>query len=128
MAVEPFIRCSDILSSLEFYTDVLDFVVVRSPDPDPTSFMSKYALIERDGSRVHLSAHSGDGAFGNVIYVRVDNIDSLYSKFMANDLKTDSSDGYPALRIPPVEQSWGAKEFSVSDPDGNKITFGHQIS
>ncbi len=128
MAIEPFIKCSDILISLEFYTNVLDFVIVRPPDPDPTSFMSKYSQIERGGCLVHLSSHGGDGVFGNVIYVRVDDIDSLYRKFVANGLKIDSPTEYPSLRMPPFKQTWGMKEFTVTDPDGNKITYGHELS
>ena len=127
MAIEPFIKCSDISTSLEFYSGILDFVIVQPPDPDPASFMSKYSLLERDGSLIHLSSHNGDGVFGNVVYVRVSDIDPLYSKFVDNGLNTHDSNEYPSLRIPPVEQSWGMKEFSVTDPDGNKITFGHEI-
>ena len=127
MAIEPFIKCSDVSRSLTFYTETLDFRVVQAPDADPTSFMSKYALIERGGCLVHLSSHSGDGVFGNVVYVRVDDIDPLYRKFVANGLNTDAPDEYPSLRIKPVVQTWGMKEFSVTDPDGNKITFGHRI-
>ncbi len=89
--------------------------------------MSKYSLVERDGCMVHLSSHSGDGAFGNVINVRVDDIDPLYRQFVTNGLNTDAPEEYPSLRIKPVEQSWGMREFSVTDPDGNKITFGHQL-
>ncbi len=122
MTIQPFIKCSVIQQSVVFYTSVLDFKLVQPPDADPASFMSEYASIERDGCKVHLSSHDGDGVFGNVIYIEVDNIDRLYLKFISNGLNTESS-----LRIPPVEQSWGMKEFSVSDPDGNKMTFGHRL-
>lgn len=127
MGIEPFIKCSEISESLKFYTNILDFVIVRPPEADPASFMSKYSLIERDGCLVHLSSHSGDGVFGNSIYVRVDDIAPLYRQFVANGLNTDDPDKYPSLRIQPVVQTWGMKEFSVADPDGNKLTFGHQI-
>ncbi len=128
MAIEPTIKCSEILTSLKFYTEILDFIVVQPPGLEPDSFMSKYALLEREGCLVHLSSHDGDGVFGNVIYVRVNDIDPLYSQFVNNGLNTQTSNQYPSLRIPPVEQTWGMKEFSVTDPDGNKITFGHQIT
>lgn len=127
MAIEPCIKCSDISKSLNFYTQVLDFVVVQPPDSDPASFMSKYSLLERDGCLVHLSSHEGDGVFGNVVYVRVDDIDPLYHDYVRNGLNVHTPSEYPSLRIPPVEQTWGMKEFSVSDPDGNKMTFGHQM-
>ena len=127
MGIEPCIKCSDVNASLKFYTEVLDFKVVMEPDTDPTSFMSKYSLIEREGCLVHLSSHGADGVFGNIIYVRVKDIDPLYRKFVDNGLNVDIPQEHPSLRIPPIEQSWGMKEFSVSDPDGNKITFGHSI-
>ena len=128
MTIEPFIRCSDITKSLKFYTGILDFSVALWPDPDPAEFMSRYSLLERDGCRLHLSAHSGDGAFGNVIYVRVHDVDDLYRRMVDRGLCTDMSMEYSALRIPLTDQSWGSREFSVTDPDGNKITFGQDLS
>ncbi len=125
MSVEPFIRCSDITASLDFYSSLLDFEVIRAPDPDPNSFMSMYASLKREDSRLHLSQHSGDGVFGNVIYVRVKNIDELYSSFLKNGLKIRNKAG---IAMQPLEQTWGMKEFSVADPDGNRITFGQQIA
>lgn len=127
MAIEPTIKCSDILRSLDFYTRILDFKVVQAPDKDPDSFMSKYALLEREGDYVHLSSHGGDGVFGNIVYVRVNDIDPIYQQVVENGLNTQQPDQMPALRIPPVEQTWGMKEFSVSDPDGNKLTYGHTL-
>ncbi len=95
---------------------------MRAPDPDPDSFLSVHAFLSRDGSGVHLSEHSGDGVFGNTLFVRVENIDTLYSQFVANGLNIDKD-----VRIKPVDQTWGVREFGVSDPDGNKLTFGHTI-
>ncbi len=121
MSIEPFIKCSKIKESLDFYTETLDFKVIRAPDTDPESFMSVYAFLEREGSFVHLSEHSGDGVFGNVIYVRVDNIDITYNQFIENGLKKQNKGG---LTMEPVAQTWGMKEFAVTDPDGNRLTFG----
>jgi len=90
MTIEACIKCSDIKSSISFYSEILDFSVQVAPDPDINAFMSKYALLKRDGSFLHLSSHAGDGKL--------------------------------------TEQTWGMKEFSVRDPDGNKITFGQEIS
>lgn len=123
MAIEPFIRCSDIKKSLIFYTSFLDFVVIQAPDPDPEAFMSMYAYLKRDDSYIHLSQHTGDGVFGNVIYVQVANIDRIYSEFKSNGLNIQEKSG---ITMEPVEQSWGMKEFYVSDPDGNRIRFGQR--
>lgn len=93
MSIEPFIKCSQIKASLAFYTEILDFKVVQAPDPDPTSFMSVYAFLERGGSHAHLSEHSGDGVFGSVIYVRVENIDSTYKTLIENGLEVKDKGG-----------------------------------
>ncbi len=121
MAIEPFVQCSDINQSLQFYTEVLDFVVVQAPDPDPESLLAGYAFMAREGSGVHLSTHSGDGVAGITLFIRVENIDVLYQQFIENGLDLDT------VRIKPVDQTWGVREFGVSDPDGNKLTFGHQL-
>lgn len=125
MSIEPFIKCSNLIASLAFYTEVLDFTVIVPPDPDPEEFLSRYSLIDRRGSSVHLSSHSGDGVYGTLNYVRVDNIDNLYKKLVERGL---TAAGNPGVVIEPVEQTWGMKEFSVVDPDGNKLTFGQQMT
>ncbi len=127
MAIEPFIRCSDMRASVAFYTGVLDFELRIAPDPDPQAFMSRYALLARDGYLLHLSAHDGDGVFGSVTYVRVDDLDALYASFVARGLNIANPECLPALTMAPVEQSWGMKEFSVRDPDGNRLTFGQSL-
>lgn len=121
MSIEPFIKCSNIKVSFNFYTETLDFKVIRAPDSDPESFMSMYAFLERDGSFVHLSEHSGDGVFGNVIYIRVKDLNAIYNKFVKSGLKTQEKAG---ITMEPVTQTWGMKEFAILDPDGNRLTFG----
>ncbi len=86
MSIAPFLKCSDISVSLNFYTNILDFKIVEAPDPDPETFMSMYAYLTREEGFVHLSQHAGDDVFGNVIYIRVENIDKIYSTFLNNGL------------------------------------------
>jgi len=128
MTIEACIKCSDINASIAFYTKILDFSVQLPPDTDPNAFMSKYSLLRRGDSLLHLSAHAGDGVFGNLIYVRTDRIEKLYNHFIARGLNIDDPDTHPALSIALTEQSWGMKEFAVRDPDGNKITFGQELA
>lgn len=124
MSIEPFVKCSDIKVSFKFYTELLDFKARQPPDSDPNSFLSMYAYLEREGSGLHLSQHSGDGVFGSVFYVRVKCIDEIYRKLTTNGLKVQSPSG---ISMEPVEQTWGMKEFSVVDPDSNRMTFGESI-
>jgi len=125
MSIEPFIKSSDINASLHFYSNILDFEVVQAPDPDPESVLSKYAFLKRGDGYIHISQHAGDGMFGNAIYVRVNNLRELYNVFLNNGLKIQEKSG---IIMEPVVQTWGMEEFSVADPDGNRITFGQRIA
>lgn len=127
MAIEPFIKCSDITQSLKFYTEILDFTVISPPHPDPEKFESRHAVLEREGDRIHLDSHDRKAAFGNIIYVKVSDIDPIYKRAVESGLNTSNVGALGALRGGPVEQTWGMKEFWVNDPDGNVVTFGHEI-
>lgn len=121
LAIEPFLDCRNIAASVDFYTNVLDFDLAVGPDPDPTAFGSRYAALSRDGDILHLSSHGREnGAFGATIYVRVDNVDELCERFLANGVKLTVPDGGKS----PVDQTWGMREIGFRDPDGNKLTFG----
>ena len=125
MSIEPFIKSSNIKASLEFYSDILDFKVIQAPDSSPEAFLSVYAFLEREGSFVHISEHSGDGAFGNVLYIRVKNLDLTYQTFLNNGLQVKDKAG---ITMEPVTQTCGMREFYVADPDGNRVRFGQPIA
>ena len=128
MSVEPFIKCSDMTRSLEFYSKLLDFEVRVPPDPDPAAFMSKYAQLVRDDSVVHLSAHAGDGVYGSVTYIRVDNVDDVYAAAVSRGLPVVDGDELPGIYMQLTDQTWGMREFGVKDPDGNKVKYGQATS
>ncbi|MEO1397384.1 MAG: VOC family protein [Pseudomonadota bacterium] len=121
MTIEPFLDCIDVLASVEFYTKVLDFDLAVAPDPDPERFGSRYAAVSRNGEILHLSSHAREqGAFGAAIYIRVDNVDELCARFLANGVILTVPSGGSS----PVDQTWGMREIGFRDPDGNKITYG----
>ena len=61
MAIITTVRCSNMRKSLAFYTNVLDFERIDGDDEldDPC-----YNLLAREGDRLILSSHRGDGTFG----------------------------------------------------------------
>ena len=70
MAIVPTVRCRGMRRALAFYTGVLDFEWVGGDDrPDDPSF----AVLAREGHRLFLSSHSGDGEFGQAIVVETGN-------------------------------------------------------
>ena len=121
MAIIPTVRCRSMRTSLVFYTGVLDFERVDGDDDlgDPSC-----NVLSRDGDRLFLSSHRGDGAFGQAVVVTTDDVDALVRQFRARGLRTPGNPDAPTqVHEGPIDQSWGTREFYVDDPDGNTLRF-----
>ena len=105
--------------SIAFYVDILDFKLIGIwPENDGPSF----CILTRENEEIHLSTHSGDGAYGNVVSILVNDIDTLITKFIGRGLDTASKKESP-VHQGPVHQTWGTTEFYVDDPNGNTVRF-----
>lgn len=122
MAIIPTVRCSTMRQSLTFYTRVLDFEYVDGDDDlaDPA-----FSVLSRDGDRLFLSSHRGDGEFGQAVVITTENIDALFRKFRERGLRTPGNPDSP-VHEGPIDQTWGTREFYVDDPDGNTLRFTQQ--
>lgn len=98
----------------EFYIDKLNFSVLGDYD--------QYLIVARDNIEIHFFEFKELDPLENYgqIYIRTDNIDSLYQTLLDNKIKVHPS-GY--LENKP----WGQKEFALLDPDNNLLTFGQSI-
>jgi len=108
-------------TSLAFYTDVLDFEHVDGDDnlDDPS-----FSVLARDGDRLILSSHRGDGQFGQAICITTDDVDALFRKFRERGLSTPGDPDNPQeVHEGPIDQSWGTREFYVDDLDHNTLRF-----
>jgi hypothetical protein len=79
--------------------------------------------LVRDGAELQLSRHSGDGVFGSVNRVFVDDVDERYVTFRTRGLNTTQRPESP-IHTAPVDQTWGLREFAVTDPDSNNLCDG----
>jgi len=70
------------------------------------------------GADIQLSRHAGDGVFGSVSRIYVDDVDERYATFRARGLDTTRRPESP-IHTAPVDQTWGLRQFAVADPDGN---------
>ena len=77
MKIVPVIKSSDLPRSLHFYTDVLDFEH-KWPGNEDREMANGVIDLVRDGAELQLSRHSGDGVFGSVNRVFVDDVDERY--------------------------------------------------
>jgi catechol 2,3-dioxygenase-like lactoylglutathione lyase family enzyme len=106
---------SDVGRSLAFFSDKLGFrVEFRMGDP------VEYAIIERDMVSLHLMPASRDpSALGQArIYVFAAGVDALHEELRLL--------GCP-IEMAPKDLTYGMREMSVRDPDGNRLTFGEEV-
>ncbi len=121
MKIVPVIKSGDLERSPRFYTQVLDFARKWPGDEDREMANGVIDLV-RDGAELQLSRHSGDGVFGSVNRVFVEDVDERFMTFRTRGLDTTSRPESP-IHSAPVNQSWGLREFAVTDPDGNGLCF-----
>jgi catechol 2,3-dioxygenase-like lactoylglutathione lyase family enzyme len=119
MAILTTVRCKNMKVSLAFYTGVLDFERVGG-DNDLTD--PSFSTLSRNGDRLLLSSHAGDGEFGQVIVITTDDVDAAFLRFRQRGLRTPGNPDSP-VHEGPIDQSWGTREFYVDDPDGNTLRF-----
>lgn len=108
---------------MDFYTTILDF---EEKYPDKNDAVGVIDLIN-GAVELQLSHHAGDGAFGCAINIRVHGVDEIYKKYRERGLDTNTRPDSP-VHCGPVNQTWGIREFYVSDRDGNTLRFGEPIN
>ena len=121
MRIVPVIRSGNLERSAHFYTRILDFEF-KWPGLKDREMANGVIDLIRDGAELQLSRHAGDGVFGSVNRVFVDDVDERYATFRARGLDTTLRPESP-IHTAPVDQTWGLREFAVTDPDGNTLCF-----
>lgn len=116
MKVVPIMHCRDMAASISFYTELLDFKIKYRG----TSTSDPVITIINGNAEIQLSVC--DGAFGNPVNIIVDEVDSLFKKYIARGLDTSKKEGSP-VHQGPLDQTWGTREFYVNDPDNNTLRF-----
>ena len=121
MKIVPVVRSSNLQTSVKFYTEILDFSR-KWPGYEDREMAHGVVDLVRDGAELQLSRHAGDGVFGSVNRVFVEDVDERYRTFCARGLDTTQRLESP-LHTAPIDQTWGLREFAVTDPDGNNLCF-----
>lgn len=115
--VIPILRMFDVAKAREFYLDYLGFKVDfehRFHEEAPL-FMG----LSRDGVRIFLSEHHGDGSPGVHVRVETSGVRDFHREL--------SSKMYRYMNPRIIEREWGARELSVVDPFGNTLIFSEPI-
>lgn len=113
----PILRMFDVAKAREFYIDYLGFSVDfehRFHDDAPL-----FIGLTRDDVTLFLSEHHGDGSPGAHVRIDVAQVDVLHDVLQSKKYKFAN----PAVQ----DQEWGTREFTVTDPFGNQLTFAEQL-
>ncbi|HEY8928406.1 MAG TPA: VOC family protein [Mucilaginibacter sp.] len=118
MKIVPVFKVRDMHVALKHYTEVLDF---KMTDPDDTVDSLVVDLANGEAA-FQLTTIEGDYLFGSVANVWVDDVDALFLKYKSRGLDTSGKKNSP-VHQGPVDQTWGRREFYVTDADGNTLRF-----
>ncbi|TAG85729.1 MAG: VOC family protein [Bacteroidetes bacterium] len=111
--INPKLPMREIGLTKEFYINQLHFEKIGEYE--------NYLIVGKDNIEIHFfefKTLKPNENYGQV-YIRTDNIDSLYKTLIDNKVKIHPNGN---LEVKP----WGQKEFSLLDPDNNLITFGEE--
>lgn len=111
--VVPILRIFDEEKAREFYVGFLGFAIDWEHRFEPETPV--YMQVSRDGIRLHLSEHHGDGTPGTYIRVDVTDIEAVHKELSTQAYKYNR----PGIQRMP----WGTREVAVTDPFNNKIIF-----
>ncbi|TJZ54283.1 VOC family protein [Streptomyces piniterrae] len=122
----PILPCHEIQPVVDFYTALGFETTFRQKSPYP------YAVVERGPVQLQFSGIKGYDPAGSysACYIVTDHVDGLYATFREG-LKAAygkiPTRGLP--RIGPLKNmSYGMRQFLMTDPGGNSIRVGQQIS
>lgn len=114
----PLFRCSNMKQAISFYTEVLDFQLAE-PGASPDDWV---VLLSNGDAELMLTILEGDQKSAINANVLVSNIDELFKKYTSRGLDQSHRKESP-VHLGPFNQSWGNREFYVTDADGNTLRF-----
>lgn len=118
MRIVPLFKCRNMGDALDFYTGVLDFQLKFSG----SSASDPVVDLVNGEAELQLTVLEGDYLLGSVANVWVDNTDELFARYKKRGLDTSQRPGSP-LHQGPLDQTWGTREFYVTDRDNNTLRF-----
>lgn len=104
--IMPELPLRDVPAGAAHYRDVLGFSVNYQ--------QHDIAVMDRDEVRLLLVAKENGRSAGSC-YVYVSDADALHAELLAKGARVLGA---------PVSRPWGLREFSVLDPEENRLTFG----
>lgn len=122
MQIIPLFKVRDMRAAIRHYTEVLDFVMTWPEDTPESTVVD----LGHEQMELQITTHESEHLFGSVAYVWVTDVDSLFAKYQSRGLDTSAKPNSP-VHQGPTDQTWGRREFYVTDADGNTLRFCQPI-
>lgn len=117
MKIVPIFYCRDMKEAISFYTNILDFKLKYEEDAEEEYVVD---LINNDAELQLTSIEKSQSGFA--VNVWVDDVNNLFKKYVSRGLDTSHKKESP-VHQGPLNQTWGTREFYVTDPSGNTLRF-----
>lgn len=121
MKLVPVFKCRNLQDAIKFYTQTVDFTHEDFDDDDPV------VHIFHGDAVIQLTTAESDKLYGSVVYLWVNDVDAVYETLKRRGLDTTRYPDSP-VHTGPVNQTWGRREFYVTDQDGNTLRFCSAIT
>ena len=115
MAMVPLFLVGDMHAAVHFYTRILDFELAAWDSPD-----DPVVSLFRGTDELMLTVMPTDQVARVNAHLRVADVDALFAAWAARGLDQSHRTESP-VHLGPVDQSWGTREFYVTDPFGNTL-------
>lgn len=123
MKMIPLFRCRNMNEAIAFYTDILDFEL-KEPGASGDDWV---VLLKNGDAELMLTILEEDQKMGIAANVMVDDIDERFERYVKRGLIIENRDDSP-VHQGPIDQSWGNREFYITDADGNTLRFFKPIT
>jgi catechol 2,3-dioxygenase-like lactoylglutathione lyase family enzyme len=104
--------------AIAFYTGILDFELKYGESSTDDLVVD----LKNGKAELQLTVLESDNLFGSVANIWVDEVDDLFKKYLKRGLDI-SNKGDSPVHQGPLNQTWGIREFYVTDSDGNTLRF-----
>ncbi len=117
----PIIGTRDVRRAMAFYTQQLGFrIAFGAASEQPDAEHPNYVGYRRDAVEVHMQFQYEDEMGTVRLCFLIDDPDVLFAEYRER--------GVPCRGEGACDTSWGTREFTCHDPDGNALTFYRDLT
>ena len=112
----PTLQSNNAEKSFQFYEKVLGFKKNWAHQYEPG--LPLFISMSQGKTTVFITEHKNESAFGAELYLYVSDIETLVAHIKKHSIEFD---------VELHDTPYGTKEFTLKDPDGNKLRIGQLV-